>query len=162
MFYDDCLNKETITQTTYSPQVVLNEEVVTRVLFSPKHYDDGEIVAAAFDQILNQQGMSVLRISHDFENSLQRTITLLQKDDINKYFGHVAANVQDIRNIMKDDFRIFYVLDTATEDRIGHADVFSIRPNDKLDLPPKSLKKYIRKQIADIFNDLYIDTTKVS
>lgn len=152
MSYEELINLESVKYNKFSQGVVTNEEEIARVIFSPKHYANGEILATAFEQILHNQGMSVLRLEYDFDTSLKRTIKLLQKDDINNYIGYVSANVNDVRTIIYEGYRLFYILDTATSDRTGHADIFAIRPHDKINLPKKALKNYIRLKISNVFN----------
>jgi hypothetical protein len=156
MSYEELISLESIKYNRFSPGVVIDEEEIARVIFSPKHYDNGEILATAFEQILTSQGMSILRLEYDFDSTLKRTIKLLQKDDINNYIGYVSANVHDIRTIVYENYRLFYILDTATSDRIGHADIFSIRPHDEISLPKKALKNYIRLKISNVFNKLQL------
>lgn len=156
MSYDELINLESVKNNNFSPGVVVDKEKIARVIFSPKHYDNGEILATAFEQILHSQGMSILRLEYDFDNSLKRTIKLLQKDDTNHYIGYASANVQDIRTILYEDYRLFYILDTAKSDRIGHADIFAIRPHEKISLPKKALKNYIRLKISNVFNKLQL------
>lgn len=152
MRYQDFIDLESITQSEFSPSTISNDEVVARVLFSPKHYDNGEIVAAAFVQIFSPNGMSVLRKEHSFETSLKVTIALLQKEDENKYFGYVCAKVSEIRAILYETFRVFYVLDTARKNNIGHADVFSIRIDE---IGSKRwVNNFIRYEISQVFNQL--------
>lgn len=152
MTYDELINLESVKYNKFSPGIVTNKEQISRVIFSPKHYANGKILASAFEQILDKRGMSILRLKYNFDISLKRTIDLLQKDDINNYIGYVSANVHDIRTIVYDEYRLFYILDTATSDRLGHADIFSIRPHDKISLPKKALKNYIRLKISNVFN----------
>jgi hypothetical protein len=156
MSYDKLINLESVKYNGFSPGIVINEEEIARVIFSPKHYDNGEILATAFEQILHNRGMSVLRLEYDFNTSLKRTIELLQKDDVNNYIGYVSANVHDIRTIVYEDYRLFYILDTATDDRTGHADIFAIRPHEEISLPKKALKNYIRLKISKVFNKLQL------
>ncbi len=156
MSYDELIEQESVKYNNFSPSIVINEENIARVIFSPKHYNNGEVLATAFEQILHKHGMSVLRLEYDFDNSLKETIKLLQKNDINRYIGYVSANVQDIRNVLYEGYRLFYILDTARSDRIGHADVFAIRPNNKVSLPKKALKNYIRLKISNIFNKIQL------
>ena len=154
MNYEESLNLETFSHDEFSPCIISDDEKIARVIFSPKHYSDGEIHATAFTQIFSREGMSVLRVHYSFEKSLIRTIELLQKDDENQYAGYVCANIEDIRKVVINNFRVFYILDTAREDRIGHADIFSIRLPIEMGLSKKILNKYIRHQIAEVFNEL--------
>jgi len=154
MNYEELLTLEKSSQSEFSPCIISNDEKIARVIFSPKHYSDGEVVALAFQQIFSPDGMSVLRLNYFFENSLIKTIKLLQKDDENQYTGYVSASVSDIRNVIQNGFRVFYILDTAREDRVGHADIFSIRLPIEMGLSKKILNKYIRHRIAEAFNEL--------
>jgi mRNA-degrading endonuclease RelE of RelBE toxin-antitoxin system len=157
MSYDELIKLESIKQNNFSPGVVIDEEEIARVIFSPIHYDNGKILPTAFEQVLyKQQGMSVLRLGHDFNNSLEKTIEQLQKSGINNYIGYVSASVHDIRKIRYKDYRLFYILDTATSNKKGHADIIAIRPHDKISLPKKALKNYIRKEISEVFKKSYI------
>ena len=155
MTYDELISLESVQQNEFSPGVVINDEGIARVIFSPHHFDNtGIVLPSAFDNVLSSLGMSVLRINYNFSNSLEITIKSLEKKSINKYVGYITAKVNDIRAIGCENYRVFYILDTATKDKIGHADIFSIRPNEKINLPPKSLKKYIRFEISKVFNKL--------
>lgn len=151
MTHQQYLDLEDASASYYSTGIVRNEETVARVLFSPKHYEDGKILPVAFEQIFNPNGMSVLRQDDYFETSLTRTIEILQKDDENEYFGYVCASVLEIRSIVHNNYRVFYVRDTATEDRISHADVFSIRLSE-MGAGKAWLNNYIRFEIANVFN----------
>ena len=154
MSYEELINLENIAQSSFSPCLISNAEIVARVLFSPKHYNNGEITTNALEQIFDPHGMSVLRINYEFDNSLARTIELLQKDDINKYAGYACASVQKIREILTSNgLRLYYVLDTATEDRVGHADVFAVR-HEAVGLPKKAHNMYIKLQITELFNEV--------
>jgi len=156
MSYEELLALENIKQSQVSPSIVMDKEIVVRVLFSPKHYLDGEILPVAFEQIFSSNGMSILRVSHCFSLSLTKTITQLEQDGV-KYIGYTSAKVQDIRDIKLNEYRVFYILDTATKDKIGHADIFAIRLSiDKCGLPKKAFKNYIRQQISKVFNTLLI------
>lgn len=154
MSHEDFLSLEDVKQSEFSPSIVMNEEIVARVLFSPKHYLDGKILPVAFEQIFSSNGMSILRVSHSFSLSLTKTITQLEQDGV-EYIGYTSAKVQDIRDIKLNEYRVFYILDTATKDKIGHADIFAIRLSiDKCGLPKKAFKNYIRQQISKVFNTL--------
>jgi hypothetical protein len=157
MSYEELINLESIKHNNFSPGIVIDKEEIARVIFSPKHYENGEILATAFEQLLCKQGMSVLRFKYDFNTSLKRTIEQLQKNGTNNYIGYVTASVHDIRKIIYENYRLFYILDTATSDKKGHADVFAIRPHEKISLPKKALKNYIRKEISEVFNKPYIE-----
>jgi hypothetical protein len=154
MDYEELLNLETFSHSKFSPCIISDDEKIARVIFSPKQYSDGEIHETAFTQIFSLNGMSVLRLNYSFQDSLIKTIKSLQKDDKNQYAGYVCANIEDIRKIIIDDFRVFYILDTAREDRVGHADIFSIRLPVEMGLSKKILTKYIRHKIAEVFNEL--------
>jgi hypothetical protein len=156
MSYEELIKLEFKKNNDFSPGIVLDSETIARVIFSPNHYKNGKVLPVAFQQIFNEHGLSTLRTKHDFENSLKETILLKEKDDI-KYLGYVCASVEDIRSIIIESFRIFYILDTATSDRIGHSDVFAIRPHEKISLPKKSLKNFIRLKISEVFNKVNIE-----
>ena len=154
MSYEEKLSLEKSKQSIYSPSIVLDDEIIARVLFSPKHYLDGEVLPVAFEQIFSAGGMSVLRLNYSFQESLSKTIEQLEKDGAT-YIGYVCAKVQDIRAIKIKGYRVFYILDTATKDKLGHADVFAIRLSiDKCGLPKKAFKNYIRQEISQVFNKL--------
>lgn len=153
--YDSYIALEKVLSNHISPGIVEDCEKIARVLLTPKHCEDGEILAAAFTQIFNPNGMSVLRLKYEFETCLSKTIKLLENGDDNKYCGYVCANVSDIRNVKHENYRIFYILDTAREDRLGHSDVFAIRI-EEIDLPKKSLNNYIRLKISEVFNELIL------
>lgn len=154
MSYQELINLEKTVQSNFSPCIISDEEVVARVLFSPNHYKNGEITTNALEQIFSKSGMSVLRKSYDFDNSLATTIKSLQKNT-NQYAGYACANIKEIREVLTSDklFRLYYVLDTAREDRIGHADVFAIR-HEAERLPRKAHNMYIRLQISELFSNV--------
>lgn len=155
--YEDLLAKEKVSNSSFSPGIVANHEKVARVILTPKHYKNGSFVATAFEQILHPGGFSILRHQHDFDNSLDRTVEILETDD-NKYIGYASANVEDIRGVIIDSIhRVFIVLDTACEDRIAHADILTTRNEiESENLNKKSILNFIRFQIAELFNDLNI------
>lgn len=151
--YEDLLKKEKTKQSFFSPSIVSDKETISRVLLTPKHYKNGMIVPTAFEQILQSEGFSVLRRQYDFDNSLEKTIEKLEKDN-NKYIGYASASVAKIRSIVHERYRVFVVLDTAREDIVSHADIFTTRnliASDGLD--KKFLIKYIRLEIAKLFNE---------
>ncbi|MBL0703047.1 MAG: hypothetical protein JJV95_03570 [Sulfurospirillum sp.] len=125
MSYKEKISKEQTKQSKYSPGLIELDEIVARVLFSPKHYHNGEILPTAFSPAIFK-GLSVLRKKYNFCECLSRTIEILEKDGKNEYCGYAYANVKDIKNIIENNYRIFYLLDSATKDRIGHADIFPI------------------------------------
>ena len=156
MNYEEFLLLEENKQSVYSPSVVLCDEIIARVLFSPKHYLDGEVLPVAFEQIFSARGMSVLRLNYSFKESLSKTIEQLEKDGVT-YIGYVCAKVQDIKEIKINGYRVFYTLDTATKDKLGHADIFTIRLSFKESgLTKKAFKNYIRFEISQVFNKLEI------
>lgn len=158
MTHQNYLDLEQQSASDHSPGIVTDDEVLARVLFSPKHYENGEIVASAFEQIFDPGGFSVLRKNDDFEESLKRTIKLLQKDDENEYFGYVCAQVFEIRYIVHNTYRIFYIRDTATKDRKSHADIYSIRLQE-MGAGKSWLNNYIRSEIANVFNQIVKDAS---
>ena len=154
MSYEELLLLEGNKQSIYSPSVVLDSETIARVLLSPKHYSDGEIHSSAFEQIFHPKGMSILRLNHSFEESLSKTIEELENDSA-KYTAYVSAKVQDIRAILIKGYRVFYILDSARKDKVGHADIFAIRLSIKeCELPKKAFNKYVRFEISQVFNKL--------
>lgn len=157
MTHQDYLDLEQQSVSIHSHGIVQNEEVLARVLFSPKHYENGEIVASAFEQIFQPGGFSVLRQDGYFQESLVRTIQLLQNGDDNKYFGYVCAQVLEIRSVVHNTYRIFYVRDTATKDRKSHADVYPIRIPAEIGVTKGWLINYIRFEIANVFNKIVQD-----
>jgi predicted choloylglycine hydrolase len=158
MSYEELLLLEGNKQSIYSPSVVLCDEIIARVLFSPKHYLDGEVLPSAFQQIFDSKGgMSILRLNYSFQESLSKTIEQLEKDGV-KYTGYTCAKVKDIRAILTEKgYRVFYVLDTATKDKLGHADIFLIRLSfEESGLTKKAFKNYIRFEISQVFNELIV------
>ena len=154
MSYEETIALEQVPYNDLSPCIVDDEEIVARVLFSPKHYLDGEILPTAFQQIFSSDGMSILRKSHFFEESLSKTINQLETTEA-KYSGYVCAKVEDIRNIKVNNLRVFYILDTATKEKLGHADIFYIKLSyEECGLPKKVFNGYIRSEIAEVFNQL--------
>lgn len=151
MIYEELIEQEHHAQSIFSPGIVQIEENLSRVLFTPKHVVNGKVLPVAFDPAIFN-GLSVLRNLYDFENCLLKTINLLESDGI-KYYGYTSANVNDIKNMTTENpkYRIFYILDTATSDRIGHADIHAIRSFPEEILPPKAMNNYIRFQISTLF-----------
>ncbi len=155
MTYQELIDLESSTQSQYSPCIISNDEVIARILFSPNHYHNGEILPSAFEDIFKATGFSVLRKHHDFDKSLKVTIADLHKPGVNEYFGYVCARVSEIRAIILETLRLFYILDTATKRKLGHSDVFSIRTKE---MGSKSwVNNYIRSEISLVFNDLVVD-----
>ena len=163
--YEECIEKEKVSQSPHSPGLVSDDEQVARVLLTPKHVKDGQVLPVAFEQVLQSQGFSILRHGEYFEESLVNTIKLLETDD-NKYTGYATANVKEIRDILIQGttFRLFIVTDTATKDRKAHADIFTTRntPEALKHGMKKSLVKYIRLQIANLFNKTHFQENKES
>lgn len=100
----------------------------------------------------------MLREKCNFQNCLSRTIEILVKNDINRYIGYVSAKVSDIKNITYNSYRLFYILDTATQDRVGHSDVHPFRDANIYDLSEKALKKAIRYEICQVFQEVHTNT----
>lgn len=156
MNYEEAHSLENTKQSQYSPCIIKDNETIARILFAPKHYDNGEILPAAFEQVFSKNGMSVLRLEYYFSESLSKTIEQLETDEVT-YIGYSAAKVADIRAIQLEGYSVFYLLDTATKDKIGHADIFTIRLSiDECGLPKKAFKNYIRKRISEVFCALII------
>jgi len=155
--YEVLLSKETTKQSKYSPGIIQDSEKVARVLLSPKHYKNGIIVATAFQQIFSPGGFSILRHGEYFDESLEKTIELLESSE-NKYIGYASANVVDIRKVIIGSiYRVFIVLDTAREDRIAHADIFTTRTTiNSEELAKQYVKNFIRYQISELFNNIHI------
>ncbi len=152
MSYKELLNLEKTTQSIYSPALINDDEMLARILFTPRHIKDGKVLPVAFDPEVFQ-ALSVLREKYDFKNCLNITIAQLKKDDESFFYGYVLAKVLDIKNIKQNEFRLFYLIDSATEEKIGHADVCAIRTSD-IGLPKKALNQYIRYEISLVFNKL--------
>ena len=156
MTYQEYLDKENEMQSKiYSPGLVKDEETVARLIMTPKHYQDGEVDATAFDQVLH--GMSVLRKTdpYIFETDVLTLINEFSQNSIQSYAGYVQASVGDIRGIIKKAYRLFCVLDTASKKLKSHADIRAIRTKEietALNMPKKVLNKYLRSEIADFFN----------
>jgi len=155
MSYKELIALEQVPYNDLSPCIVSDKEIVARVLFSPKHYFDGEILSMAFEQIFNPNGMSILRKSYFFEESLSKTISQIETNDT-KYSGYVCAKTEDIRAIKINNLRLFYILDTATKEKLGHADIYIKLSSVECGLPKKSLKGYVRAEIAKVFNQLIV------
>lgn len=156
MSYEKSIALEQVPYNTLSPSIVDDKEIIARVLFSPKHYLDGEILPTAFQQIFSPDGMSILRKSHFFEKSLSKTINQLETTE-SKYSGYICAKVEDIRAIKVNNLRVFYILDTATKDKLGHADIFYIKLSyEESELSKKVFKASIRFEIAEVFNQLIL------
>jgi len=150
------LQQEIIKQSIYSPDIVDNSEQIARLIMSPKHFQDGEVDATAFEQIIHS-GMSVLRKKDIdiFNKDSLATIKKLSNNGIQEYVGYVQASVNEIRLILIQTYRLFYVLDTATRETTSHADVHVVRTPEIIkasNLPKKSFHQYIRSQIAELFN----------
>lgn len=154
MTYDECLAKELISQSKFSPSIVEDNEEIARVVFSPKQILDGVVLPNAYYQIRND-GLSVLRLSYDFNKSLKRTIKDIETNE-KKYAGYVCANVNFIRSILEQGFRLFYILDTSSKDKKAHADVWAIKPNDRLQIGKKGLNRLIDYEISRCFTKLIL------
>ena len=152
MDYDALLIQESISQSKYSLGVLKDCENVARVLFAPKHIQNSVVLPNAFEQIIHD-GLSVLRLGDNFEESLSYTIHQIENDK-RKYEGYVCADVLSIRNVLSSGFRLFYLLDTATKPKRAHADIYAIRPHEKLDIEKKGLIQLISYEIAECFTEL--------
>lgn len=152
MTYEELLSLENTSQSDYSPNIVTNDENLARVLFTPRHIKDDKVLPVAFEPEIFK-ALSVLREKYDFQNCLELTISQLKKDDESYYYAYVLAKVCNIRSIKRNGFRLFYIVDSATKEKIGHADICAIRTDD-FGLPKKALKQYIRYEISLVFNNL--------
>lgn len=154
MGYEEQLKLEKSSYSINSPCVVSDAEQVARVLFYPNHYKNKKVTPAAFEQIFDSRGMSVLRIEIDFDNCLKKTAEIVEKKSEKKLAGYTTASVDSIRNIHVGVFRLFYVVDTAKEDRVGHADIFTTRKN--INIPEELVNNVIRSKIFRVFSTTMI------
>lgn len=157
MEYKELIAQENSSVSVNSPGIISDSENISRILFLPNHYKNDKVAPNAFEQVFQHTGMSVLRQNDDFSKSLDKTINIVTTNNSSKrYKGHVSASVLDIRTVMFSTFRIFYVLDTATEDRKAHADVYTTRKS-LVGFPKEIINDLITSRIFRVFKTLYIE-----
>ncbi|CUV65492.1 hypothetical protein BN3087_380008 [Sulfurovum sp. enrichment culture clone C5] len=154
MIYDELLKLETSKQSPHSPGIIQNNELVARLLVPEYIDDDGQVLASAF----SHSDISVLRCIYDFESNKNLTIKQLLSNPKNIYKGYITAKICSLRNITYENLssRLCYVIDSATKDKIGHADIKKITKrilnNTNIVLSEKRLKKFIESKILDVFD----------
>ncbi len=152
MDYQQLLGLELVKQSPLSPCTISNEEIVSRAIFAPNHYKNNKIQSAAFEQIISDpDGMSVLRKSYSFTESLRITIEIMENKG-KSYVTNVSAKVLNIRNILCEKNRLVCVIDTAKKNRIAHADLISTRKVIDCSLDKKATTLFLRREIAKVFN----------
>jgi len=152
--YEECIEKEKVSQSPHSPGLVADDEQVSRVLLTPKHVKNGQVLPVAFQDIYSSRGFSVLRLGENFDESLEKTIEDLE-DENNQYVGYAIAEVSEVRAfyIPKTTYRLLIVIDTATKVKKAHADIFSTRNTD--DIKKLGIKKFIKNLLRYEFSKLF-------
>lgn len=124
--YDQALEWEKESVSSYSLGTVNDDEILARNIFSPHHYDpsSGSLTSLAFEDILNK-GLSVLRFDLAGHDTVI-TIGQLKKKDTHEYHGYITVQAKCIRECIIDSKRAMAVYDTALADLQIHADICSI------------------------------------
>lgn len=161
MTYEESLKLEENEQSEYSPGKIESCEIVARLLV-PEYVDsDGSILPTAFSHIVSYGEVSVLRSKYDFNSNKQLTIEQLMKNPKNIYRGYILAKVGDLKNILHEEskLRVCYLMDSATKDKKGHADIKELatqiiakNEDGTLKLSKKTLKYLIQKKIWEVFD----------
>lgn len=146
--YEQSLEWEKESVSSYSCGIVKDDEILARNIFSPHHYDinTGELTTLAFDDILNK-GLSVLRCSYTTNEEIIR-VGEDKKKDIHEYLGYVTIQAKCVREHIIELKRAMAIYDTALEDLLTHADICSISVTNK------SSKSLLRIFLKDNFSKL--------
>lgn len=146
--YEQSLEWEKESVSSYSYGIVKDDEILARNIFSPHHYDTntGELTSLAFDDILNK-GLSVLRCTYTTSDEII-SIGEAKKKDTHEYPGYITIQAKCIRDYIVESKRIMAIYDTALEDLLTHADICSIGAT------TKSSKSLLRIFLRDNFSKL--------
>ena len=142
--------QEKTSQSEYSPGIVDNSEIILRLIFSPLQWDEknNELKPAAFNRSeLKGRGSSVERKKYtNLEFLRNKSQNIGKTASSKKFMGVVSCLCDSVRKIRDDNNQqAFCVLDTATIDDRGHADLlFSSKYQNS-----KQLK--LREKLMDSF-----------
>lgn len=158
MSYEELIALETTKQSEFSPDVIQKDEIVARLLV-PEHIDDdGSVLPTAFDHLVRYKEVSILRCKYDFEANKELTIEQLLRNPKNIYRGYITTSVESLKNLLFNEtsFRVCYLVDSATKDKRGHADIRGLATQiiervNPSDLSEKSLNLLIQKKLWDAF-----------
>ncbi len=146
--YEQSLEWEKESVSSYSCGTVKDDEGLARNIFSPHHYDisTGSLTTLAFDDILNK-GLSVLRCNQ-VDTAKIIEIGKNKKKDTHGYHGYIRVQAKTIREYVVDSKRAMAIYDTAMIDLFSHADICSIS------VTSKSSKNLLRFFLKDAFSKL--------
>lgn len=159
MTYEELVVLEDSKQSIYSPDLIRSHEIVARLLVPEYIDDDGSVLPTAFSHIVIYNEVSILRCLYDFELNKQLTIEQLMKNPKNIYRGYITARVDNLKNILYEEsfLRMCYIIDSATKEKIGHADIKGLATQiiskiETKNLSKKNLKNLIQKKIWEVFD----------
>lgn len=146
--YEQSLEWEKESVSSYSCGIVIDDEELARNIFSPHHYDTNtsELTSLAFDDILNK-GLSVLRCTYTTSDEI-KSIGEAKKKDTHEYHGYITIQAKCIRDYIIESKRVMAIYDTALEDLHIHADICSIG------VTTKSGKNLLRIFLRESFSKL--------
>ena len=136
-----------------SPGLVTDDELLHSVLMKPADLDDRGI-AITLASHAYAKGMSMLRGRAATDEFIQ-TVEIRQRTGKNSLNQIATLSCSDLRALVAEEDtkqrskndRLFYVLDTDTENRPHHCDVLATVPKPVKDLNPKSAWKLERQRI---------------
>jgi len=120
--------QENTSQSEHSPGIVGDSEILLRLIFSPHHWDEikNELKPAAFMRSeLSGRGFSVERKKYSSSEYLTKKSQTIGRSNSKKIFvGIIRCLCLSVRNIVDDtNQQAFCILDTATIEDRGHADI---------------------------------------
>lgn len=145
----------------HSPGPVEDPELVYRQIFAPIHIDPDtkEVVPIAFEDA-SSTGLSVNRaqlISMDNVCSLGQNKAKIDREKgktDREFLGVITATVRDVRAVLQENSRSFFVYDSATQAVPSHADICQqakgtrdVRAGARVDLWKAFSKRPQRKSI---------------
>lgn len=131
--YEQSLEWEKESVSTYSIGIVEDNENLARNIFSPIHFDKetASINSLAFNDIFDK-GLSVLRLNYiDYEQVVSIGVEKVKNDLKNgkvdrQYKGYIFVEASKIRDCIFDFKRAMAIYDTALSNISSHADMCNI------------------------------------
>lgn len=158
MTYEELIALEGIKQSESSPDIIKSHETVARLLVPEYIDEDGSVLPSAFFHIVKFNEVSILRCEYDFELNKEITVNQLMRNPKNIYRGYITTRVDNLKNLLyeKSHYRVCYIVDSATQEKKGHADIKGLAAQiiseiTTLNLSEKNLKKIIQKKIWEVF-----------
>ena len=122
------VDDELHSQSEWSPGVVNNNEVLLRTVFEPEHVVDEMVIEAAIPlSDLRSRGFSVDRSEYAnksiIHGRINRQISQLPEK---RHSGLISKfDCLSVRVLLDESERAFIVIDTADEENIAHASIYS-------------------------------------